>query len=54
MIIIGGVVPPQDYDALYKAGAEAIFPPGTVISDAAEELIQKLNARLGHSSEAAE
>ena len=54
MIIIGGVVPPQDYDALYAAGAEAIFPPGTVISDAAEELIQKLNARLGHSSEAAE
>jgi methylmalonyl-CoA mutase len=48
MIIIGGVVPPQDYDALYKAGAAAIFPPGTVISDAAEELIQKLNARLGH------
>ena len=48
MIIIGGVVPPQDYDALYKAGAEAIFPPGTVIADAAEELIHKLNARLGH------
>jgi methylmalonyl-CoA mutase len=53
MIIVGGVVPPQDYDALYKAGAEAIYPPGTVISDAAEELIHKLNARLGHS-EAAE
>ena len=53
MIIIGGVVPPQDYDALYAAGAEAIFPPGTVIADAAEELIHKLNARLGHS-EAAE
>src|ERR1700746_2612300 len=53
MIIVGGVVPPQDYDALYKSGAEAIFPPGTVISDAAEELIRKLNARLGHS-EAAE
>jgi methylmalonyl-CoA mutase len=53
MIIIGGVVPPQDYDELYKAGAEAIFPPGTVIADAAEELIHKLNARLGHS-EAAE
>jgi methylmalonyl-CoA mutase len=53
MIIVGGVVPPQDYDTLYKAGAEAIFPPGTVISDAAEELIHKLNARLGHS-EAAE
>lgn len=54
MIIIGGVVPPQDYDALYKSGAEAIFPPGTVIADAAEELIHKLNARLGHSSQAAE
>ena len=53
MIIVGGVVPPQDYDALYKAGAEAIYPPGTVIGDAAEELINKLNARLGHS-EAAE
>jgi len=54
MVIVGGVVPPQDYDALYKAGAEAIFPPGTVIADAAEELIHKLNARLGHASEAAE
>jgi methylmalonyl-CoA mutase len=54
MIVIGGVIPPQDYDALYKAGAEAIFPPGTVIADAAEELIHKLNVRLGHSSEAAE
>ncbi|MDU6138972.1 methylmalonyl-CoA mutase family protein, partial [Bradyrhizobium sp.] len=53
MIIVGGVVPPQDYDALTKSGAEAIFPPGTVIADAAEELIHKLNARLGHS-EAAE
>ena len=53
MIIVGGVVPPQDYDALYAAGAEAIFPPGTVIAEAAEELIRKLNARLGHS-EAAE
>jgi methylmalonyl-CoA mutase len=53
MIIVGGVVPPQDYQALYDAGAEAIFPPGTVIAEAAEELIRKLNARLGHS-EAAE
>jgi methylmalonyl-CoA mutase len=52
MIIVGGVVPPQDYTALYEAGAEAIFPPGTVIADAAEELIHKLNARLGHSKAA--
>jgi methylmalonyl-CoA mutase len=54
MVVIGGVIPPQDYDALYKAGAEAIFPPGTVIADAAEELIRKLNVRLGHASAAAE
>ena len=53
MIVIGGVIPPGDYPALYAAGASAIFPPGTVIADAAEELIHKLNARLGHS-EAAE
>ena len=35
MIIVGGVIPPQDYDFLYKAGAAAIFGPGTVISDSA-------------------
>jgi methylmalonyl-CoA mutase len=54
MIVVGGVVPPQDYDALMKASAEAIFPPGTVIADAAVKLLQTLNKRLGHASEAAE
>jgi methylmalonyl-CoA mutase len=54
MIVVGGVVPPQDYDTLKRAGAEAIFPPGTVIAEAAEELIQKLNSRLGHDKQAAE
>ncbi len=43
MIVVGGVVPPQDYDALKKAGAEAIFPPGTVIADAAKSLLDTLN-----------
>ena len=47
-------MPPQDYDALVKAGAEAIFPPGTVIAEAAEKLVKTLNKRLGHASEAAE
>jgi len=42
------VVPPQDYDALYKPGRSDL-PARTVIADAAEELIHKLNARLGHS-----
>jgi len=54
MIVVGGVVPPQDYEALKAAGAEAIFPPGTVIAEAAEELIKSLNRRLGHAREAAE
>jgi methylmalonyl-CoA mutase len=54
MIVVGGVVPPQDYDALRSAGATAIFPPGTVIAEAAEELIGQLNRRLGHARAAAE
>ncbi len=54
MIVVGGVVPPQDYDALKAAGAEAIFPPGTVIAEAAEGLLDALNARLGHAKAAAE
>ncbi len=54
MIVVGGVVPPQDYEALMQAGAEAIFPPGTVIAEAAEKLLKTLNKRLGHGKEAAE
>lgn len=54
MIVAGGVIPPQDYDALYKAGAAAIFPPGTVISEAAVDLLSQLSKTLGHTSAAAE
>ncbi|MGB0086108.1 MAG: methylmalonyl-CoA mutase [Rhodomicrobiaceae bacterium] len=55
MIVVGGVIPPQDYDALYAAGARAIFGPGTVIAEAAIDLLNKLNAQLGYASlEAAE
>jgi methylmalonyl-CoA mutase len=55
MIVVGGVVPPQDYEALHAAGASAIFPPGTVIAEAADKLIAELNGRLGYASrEAAE
>jgi methylmalonyl-CoA mutase len=42
MIIVGGVIPRQDYDFLRKAGASAIFGPGTVIPDAACEILTKL------------
>jgi methylmalonyl-CoA mutase len=47
MIVVGGVIPPQDFDALRDAGASAIFPPGTVIADAAGELIEQLDERVG-------
>ena len=50
MIVVGGVIPAQDFDALYKAGATAIFPPGTIISEAADDLIMKLSIQLGHSN----
>jgi methylmalonyl-CoA mutase len=54
MVAVGGVIPPEDYEALERAGAEAIFPPGTVIAEAAEALLDKLNRRLGYGQQAAE
>ncbi|GAA1278088.1 methylmalonyl-CoA mutase [Saccharothrix xinjiangensis] len=53
MIVVGGVIPPQDFDALREAGAAAIFPPGTVIADAAGDLLRKLAEQLGHGQVAA-
>jgi methylmalonyl-CoA mutase len=44
MIVVGGVIPPQDYPALKEAGAKAIFGPGTPIADAAIDLLKKLGA----------
>ena len=46
MIVVGGVIPPQDFDELYAKGADAIYPPGTIIPDAAIELLVKLRERL--------
>lgn len=42
LVIVGGVIPPQDYDFLYKSGAAAIFGPGTVISEAGIRLLEIL------------
>lgn len=53
MIVVGGVIPPQDFEALIEAGASAIFPPGTVIADAAEKLLEELNQRLGYAQRSA-
>ncbi|MFI7688171.1 methylmalonyl-CoA mutase [Nonomuraea sp. NPDC049655] len=45
MIVVGGVIPPGDHDELRAAGAAAIFPPGTVIADAALDLLRTLSGR---------
>ncbi|MFC7922425.1 methylmalonyl-CoA mutase [Streptomyces cinereoruber] len=48
MIVVGGVIPPQDVATLLEMGAAAVFPPGTVIPDAAHDLVTRLAAGLGH------
>ncbi len=53
MIVVGGVIPPSDHAALHEAGAKAVFGPGTNIPEAAVDLIHKLNAKLGYTSQQA-
>ncbi len=48
MVVVGGVIPPDDYEALREAGAAAIFSPGTPVVGAATTLIEELNRRLGY------
>jgi methylmalonyl-CoA mutase len=52
MVVVGGVIPAQDFAALREAGADAIFPPGTVIAEAAQDLLERLNERLGYRQRA--
>ncbi len=48
MVVVGGVIPPDDVPTLLEMGAAAVFPPGTVIAESALELLEKLSTRLGH------
>ncbi|MGY2066870.1 methylmalonyl-CoA mutase [Blastococcus sp. SYSU DS0619] len=48
LIVVGGVIPPDDVPTLKEMGAAAVFPPGTVIAEAAQELLRELSQRLGH------
>lgn len=48
VIVVGGVIPPQDYKELYDMGVAAIFGPGTAIDEAAKGLIAHLNQKLGY------
>ena len=49
MIVVGGVIPPEDVQTLKNMGAAAVFLPGTVIPDAALALLEQLNKRLGYA-----
>jgi methylmalonyl-CoA mutase len=53
MIVIGGIVPPQDFASLGEAGVAAIFPPGTAIPEAAARMLEVLNERLGYQQKQA-
>lgn len=48
LVVVGGVIPPDDVQTLKDMGAAAVFPPGTVIATAAQQLLRELSARLGH------
>ncbi|WP_324274299.1 cobalamin-dependent protein [Blastococcus brunescens] len=48
MIVVGGVIPPDDVPTLQEMGAAAVFLPGTVIAEAAQDLLRQLSQRLGH------
>ncbi|HEY3612893.1 MAG TPA: methylmalonyl-CoA mutase, partial [Gaiellales bacterium] len=50
LVVVGGVIPPADFDELHAGGAAAIYPPGTVIGDAAAGLLELLLQRLGHTA----
>jgi methylmalonyl-CoA mutase len=47
LIVVGGVIPPDDVPTLEEMGAAAVFPPGTVIAEAAQELLRTLSSRPG-------
>jgi methylmalonyl-CoA mutase len=53
MVVVGGVVPEQDFAPLRAAGVDAIFPPGTVVAEAALSLMERLNQRLGYTQRGA-
>ncbi|MBR7620458.1 methylmalonyl-CoA mutase [Phenylobacterium sp. 20VBR1] len=49
LVVVGGVIPPEDFDALREAGVAAIFTPGTVVTEAAIEVLERLNEQMGYA-----
>jgi methylmalonyl-CoA mutase len=54
MVVVGGIIPEEDVEALRDLGVAAVFPPGTPIPDAARTVLERLNERLGYAQKAAE
>jgi methylmalonyl-CoA mutase len=52
LVVVGGVIPPEDFKTLEDMGVAAIFTPGTVISQAAITVLERLNTRLGYAQDA--
>ncbi|HSV01992.1 MAG TPA: methylmalonyl-CoA mutase, partial [Phenylobacterium sp.] len=53
MVVVGGVIPPEDFKALQEMGVAAIFTPGAVIPESAIVLLERLNERLGYAQDQA-
>jgi methylmalonyl-CoA mutase len=51
LVFVGGVIPPEDFKALEEMGVAAIFPPGTVVPEAAITVLERLNEQLGYAQE---
>jgi methylmalonyl-CoA mutase len=49
LVVVGGVIPPEDFAALTDMGVAAIFPPGTVVPESAIEVLDRLNEELGYA-----
>ncbi len=49
LIVVGGVIPPEDFQALLDTGVAAIFTPGTAVPDAAIEVMERLNEQMGYA-----
>jgi methylmalonyl-CoA mutase len=51
LVVVGGVIPPEDFALLEEMGVAAVFTPGTVIPEAAITVLERLNTELGYAQE---
>jgi methylmalonyl-CoA mutase len=45
LVVVGGIIPPKDYDTLHKAGAACVFGPGTPVTTAANQVLNAIEAK---------